>query len=427
VLESWGEAVGYLRSRSTNLKITVDQVLQAEAQTTIALAQYLPSLGGCSGGSSVYGCANGSYTHQLITNPAPVQKIAGQTVLTGNADNGRVPVRDTFGGTVNLSQDIINLQEFDQISIDRLSEKAAHQTVDDMKRTLELALATQVVTVVTAERSAELTRIGLRVALEQLALTRTKAKDGAATGLDIVRAQQNAANARATLVAGDETLRVAREALGLDLGFPEETGVVPSLHIDGFATDALQACRSVAEVDDRPDIASARTSLEVAKRSLRNVWFSYLPTVTGQASLAATSVVPAGYPNPTFSIGAVLTVPIWDGGTRWGNLKNARAAEDIALETLEGLKRAAIIQVEAAQRGIELAETSARVAREQRDLAADNDRMTQIAWAHGQGTSVDLVTASAAHRQAELALVVADFNVVKARLTATLALATCPW
>ena len=120
-------------------------------------------------------------------------------------------------------------------------------------------------------------------------------------------------------------------------------------------------------------------------------------------------------------------MPIWDGGTRFGNLKNARAAEDIALQTLEGLKRAAIIQVEQAQRGIEVAEVSARVAREQRDLAAQNDQMTQTAWMHGQGTSVDLVTASEAHRQAELALALADFNVVKARLAATLALATCPW
>src|ERR1700728_953474 len=68
LLQSWEEAVGYLRGRSTNLRISVDQVIQAEAQTQIALAQYLPTLGGCSGGSSVYGCANGTYTHQLITN-----------------------------------------------------------------------------------------------------------------------------------------------------------------------------------------------------------------------------------------------------------------------------------------------------------------------------------------------------------------------
>jgi outer membrane protein TolC len=338
-----------------------------------------------------------------------------------------VPVPNVLNASVSLSQDIVNASEYDQIWINKLSERAAGQTVEDTKRTLELSLATQIVSVVTAERSAELNRVGLRVALEQSELTRRKAADGAATELDVVRARQNAANARAALVAGDEVLRQAREALGLILGFPEETGVAPELRIDGFAEDALASCRTVETVDQRPDIAAARTTLEVAKRNLRNVWYTFLPTLTGQASLGGTSVPPEGYPNPTFSVTAVLSVPLWDGGTRMGSLKSARALEDVALQNLDAAKRAAIIQVEQAQRGIEVAEVSARVAREQRDLAARNDTMTQTAWMHGQGTSVDLVTASEAHRQAELSLVLADFNAVKARLAATLALATCPW
>jgi outer membrane protein TolC len=53
--------------------------------------------------------------------------------------------------------------------------------------------------------------------------------------------------------------------------------------------------------------------------------------------------------------------------------------------------------------------------------------MTQTAYASGQGTSLELVTASEAHRQAEINLALADFNVVKARILALLALATCPW
>ena len=423
-VQSWDEAMDILRRRSTNLKLALDAVLQAEAQTTIALAQYLPSLGGCSGGSSVYGCANGSYTHQLITHT--VSNQGGPTtnqLLPSNV----LPVPNTFSGGMTLSQDIINLQEFDQIGINRVAEVATRQTVDDTKRTLELALATQVVAVVTAERMAEINRVGLKVALEQLMITRRKEALESATGLDIVRAQQNAANARATLVTGDETLREAREALGLALGIAEEIGVSPTVRVDGFAADALRACRPVPNVDERPDIQSARTSLDVAKRNLRNVWFSFLPTLTGQASLSATSIPAAGFPNPTLSIQAVLTVPIWDGGTRMGNVKSARAAEDIAAQTLEGLRRAAIIQVQQAQRGIEVAQTSLRVAQEQRDLAAKNDDMTLKAWERGQGTSVDLVTASEAHRQAELSLAAAELAIVKARLTADLALATCPW
>jgi outer membrane protein TolC len=428
-MQSWNEAVAYLRARSTNLKIAVDQVLVAEAQTTIALAQYLPSLGGCSGSQGlIYGCTNPTFTHQLITQPIPPSVLKStQNVNTENPNTSVLPPPNVLNASVGLSQDIINFSEWDQIWINKLSERAAGQTVEDTKRTLELSLATQVVSVVTAERTAEINRTGLRVALEQFELTRRKAVDGAATQLDVVRAKQNAANARAALVAGDEVLRQAREALGLVLGFPEETGVAPELRIDGFASDALGSCRAIDTVDERPDILAARTNLEIAKRNLRNVWFTFLPTLTGQASLGGTSVPSQGYPNPTFSITAILSVPLWDGGTRMGSLKNARANEDIALQNLDGAKRAAIIGVEQAQRGIEVAEISARVAREQRDLAAQNDTMTQIAWMHGQGTSVDLVTASEAHRQAELSLALADFNVVKARLAATLALATCPW
>jgi outer membrane protein TolC len=278
---------------------------------------------------------------------------------------------------------------------------------------------------VTAEREAEINRVGLRVALEQAEITVRKRALGAANGLDVVRAQQNAANARATLVTGDETLREARESLGLALGVPEEMGVAPDVNADGLARSAMESCRAVSDVDDRADIASARVKLDVAKRNLRNVWFTFLPTVTAQSTLAGTSVTTII--NPTWNITATLQVPIWDGGTRYGNLRNARAAEDMAVQQLESLRRQAIIQVEQAQRQLAVSQDSDKVAREQRDLAAQNDQMTQLAYGAGQGTSLELVTASEAHRQAEINLALADFNVVKARILALLALATCPW
>jgi outer membrane protein TolC len=413
MLGSWEEAVTYLRARSTDLRIAFDQVLQAEAQTRIALAQYLPTITG-----------SGIYTHQLITNTV---SSGFATAGGGLTTSSTVPLPNTLAGQVQIQQDVINVQEFDQISINELGEDAARLSVDDKKRTLALSLANQIVAVVTAERSAELNRVGLRVALEQLEITRRKQSLGAANGLDVVRADQNAANARATLVTGDETLREAREALGLALGVPEETGVAANVNVNGLAEGALASCHTVRSVDDRPDVAAARENLEVAKRNLRNVWFTFLPTVTAQSQLQLTNPAATNYPNPTWNIQGILSIPIWDGGTRYGNLRNARAAEDIAAQNLEALRRQAIIQVQQAQRQLSVAEVSDKVALEQRDLAAKNDTMTQQGYMVGQGTSLELVTASEAHRQAELNLALADFTVVKARLLAALALATCPW
>jgi outer membrane protein TolC len=195
----------------------------------------------------------------------------------------------------------------------------------------------------------------------------------------------------------------------------------------GLTQSAIGSCKVVTNVDERADIAAARTKLTVAKRNLQNVWLSFLPTVSAQSTVSAASPVPSTYPNPTWNVQGLLSIPIWDGGVRYANLRSARAAEDIAAQQLEALRRQAIIQVEQAQRQLDVAQLADKVATEQRDLAAQNDVMTQTAYMAGQGTSLELVTASEAHRQAELNLALADFNVVKARILAVLALATCPW
>jgi outer membrane protein, multidrug efflux system len=417
VLSSWAEGVSYLRARSTDLKIALAEVLQAESVTRIALAQYLPWINANNAGGA-------TYTHQIITHA--VANGIGLSA-SGIVTTTRVPIPNSYGGSLVLQQAVVNLPEFDQISIDELSEDAARLSVDAEKRTLVLSLANQIVAVVTAEREAEINRVGLRVALEQLEITTRKQSLGAANGLDVVRARQNAANARATLVTGDESLREAREMLGLALGIPEETGVAPNINVGALAANAMESCHVVADLDQRPDIAQAEVQLEVAKRNLRNVWYTFLPSLSVSSTLSGTSPVSAGFPNPLWNVQGNLEVPIWDGGTRYGNLRNARAAQDIAAQQLEALRRQAIIQVEQAQRQLLVAEASDRVASEQRDLAQQNDTMTQTAYASGQGTSLELVTASEAHRQAEINLALQDFNVVKARILALLALATCPW
>jgi outer membrane protein, multidrug efflux system len=413
VLGSWREAVALLRSRSLTLRIAFAQALQAEATTRTAIAAYLPTI-----------TANGRYNHEFIRRELPEGAIV---VVAGDvATVARVaPLANTFAGNVQLQQAILDVQAADQISIDELGEDASRLSVDDQKRTLVLSIANQIATVVTAERTAEIHREGLRVALEQFEITGRQRALGAGTAIDLVRAEENAANARAALVAGDEVLRVAREALGLALGVPEETGVAPDLNVDGLAEEAMTSCRAVGTVDERPDVAVAQKELEVAKRNLRNVWYGYLPTVTALTSANATSNVPAGYPNPTWSATGLLTIPIWDGGARYGTLRNARAAADIAAQELEVVRQQSLIQVEQATRELTVAAEADKVARLQRDLAAKNEQLNETAYKAGEATSLELVTASEAHRTAEIELALKDFGVIKAKLLADLALATC--
>ncbi len=412
MISTWEEALGYVRSRSTDLRIAYAEVARAEAQTRSALALYLPQLNGTATG-----------THQLITNVNPNASLTAQL---GGSD--RTPVPNTLTGNLTLVQPIVNIANWDQRHIAKMNEDSLRLSVDDVKRNLALSLANALVGVVTAERVAELNRVGFRQSLERLELTTRKKALGAATGLDVVRAQQDVETARGNLVTGDESLRQSREALGLALGFPEQVGVAKDVNIDGLERSAMRICQVADSVDTRPDVAAARKKLDIAKRNIDNVYYQFAPTLNAQSTVSATTAnVGLAAPNTTWNIVAVLSVPFWDGGARYGALRQARALSYEAEQNLESLRRTAIVQIEQARRGVEVAEASRKVAADARALAAETDRLTQVAYREGQGTSLELVIAAASLRQAEITLALREFDVVKARVLAVLALATCPW
>jgi multidrug efflux system outer membrane protein len=323
----------------------------------------------------------------------------------------------------------LNVQDVHAIGTARVSIEAQKLSTDDLRRTLTLATANAIVAVVAAEQVAEVNRVGLRNALEQLALAQTKMKDGAATALDVERTQANVDSARATLVTGDESLRQAREALGLTLGFPEQIGVSSGLSLDRLVTGALGSCQTQEDLHQRRDYQALLKQQEVARRNIDDVRDQYLPTINLNSNVSTLDNPLGSYPTTTWNISGVLTIPIWDGGTRTGNLRNNEALLDEAQNAVVALERTATIQVVQAKRSVEVAATSEQVAERARTTASNIDRMTQLVYrAGGVGiTSLDLVIASEALRTAEINLTMRQASLVQAKIGAALTLSTCHW
>jgi outer membrane protein TolC len=408
-ISSWPEALALVRARSTDLQTAYDEVVRAEANSRTALAGTLPSLNG-----------SAAYTHQLLTTTA--------YTLTPNGDLVPIttPLPNTLTAGLSLSQPLFAPRVWHQMKTSSIAETGAKLSLEDEKRTIALGVANAVIGVVTAERIADLNRSGFRAALERLDLTKRKQQLGAATGLDTVRAQQDVETARATLVTGDESLRQAREALGLALGIPGAVGVNPTISLDALVDNAMGSCKQTTSLEQRADIAAQRVKVDLANREIGDVQTQFLPTLNASSSLSETSVA-AAVPNPTWNIQAVLSWNIWDGGLRYGSLRSARVDVDEADQALTALRRNAQIQLVQAQRGVPVAEASRKVAADARALAAEVDRLTQVGYMSGQGTSLELVTAASALRDAEINLALQDFSVVKARVLALLQLANCPW
>lgn len=409
----WREAMQTIRTRSTDLTISLADVTRAEAQTRVALASALPTLGGSAQASDVL--------MRTVTQP-----LTGQTSTSFLPENSL-----TYGGSLNLSVPIFAPRAWYAIGTADRNLDAARLTALDQRRVLAANAASALVSVVTAERIADLNRVGLRAALERLVLTRRRVELGAANGLDAIRIEQDAASARATIVTGDETLRQARENLGLALGYAEQIGIPPSLDLATLVRDAESACPKQERLEQRPDIVALTQRADISRRGIRDVELAFLPTASIDSGLGVTAtpfvnqVVDRTITQYNWSVSATLRWNIFDGGIRYGNLRDARAQVLQADARLEAAKRNATVDVARATRGVAVADDNRKVSESARDLAKETDRLARLSFELGKGTSLDLVDAARALRAAEIQLALKDFDVVQAKIRAQLVTSTC--
>lgn len=409
----WREAMETIRTRSTDLAISLADVTRAEAQTRVALAAALPTLGAQASASDV--------VMRTVTQP-----------LSGDAKTTFLPENSlTYGGSLNLSVPIFAPRAWYAMGTADRNLEAARLSALDQRRILAANVASALVSVVTAERIADLNRVGLRAALERLVLTRRRVELGAANGLDAIRIEQDAASARATIVTGDETLRQARENLGLALGFAEQVGIPPSLDLATLVRDAETACPRRERLEERPDIVALTRRADVSRRGIRDVELAFLPTASLDSGFSVfaqpfvNQVVDRTITSYNWSVSATLRWNIFDGGIRYGNLRDARAQVLQADARLEAAKRAATVDIARANRGVAVADDNRKVSESARDLAKETDRLARLSFELGKGTSLDLVDAARALRAAEIQLALKDFDVVQAKIRAQLVSSTC--
>lgn len=398
VVSNWQQALELVRSRSTSVASAQARVAQAQAQSRQALASVLPNL-----------TADASVTRNL---------------LFGTNELGiRGPEGTVWGAGVTLRQSLINLRAWHDIGTSRLQAQAEAVSAEDAERLALGALADTLVSVITAERVAEVNRVSLRSNLSTLDLTKKRTLLGAASAVDVLRAEQEVASSRAQLVTGDEALRRAREALGLALGFPEAWGVTPDLKVDQLGADARSVCKAIQGPEERSDVRSARMNLEVNERSVSSPSYGRAPSLDLLSNLSYSS--PSAFRPVTWTIGAVLSVPIYDGGDLGAQRASNEATAEIARQNLTQVERQARLEATQAQRSVQVAQATFEVSRQARDIAAESARLSRIAFVHGTGTSFDLVESARRQREAEIDVTIKEFDIVRAQITALLALSNC--
>lgn len=413
-VKTWDDALTRVRQRSTDLRNAEAGVSRAQGRWRQSLGLLLPNARATAG------------VGVDVLHP-DVPSAAGGGAVGGTSASGKVPSAPLGTLSASLTQSIIDVGAWRGLSSAKASESSAVASLQDVQRRLTQGLAQVLVATVAAERAAEINRVGLRQALERQALTQRSFELGAGTQLDVVRVSQDVAVARQALVAGDEQLRRTRESLGLSLGEDHGVGVNPDFNLAGLVEQTRQQCAPLQDLANRPDLVAQRANVDAARESRRQASAGYLPTLGLSSTLLGFTTDPGFGRFATWNVSAVLSVPLWEGGQRGGLVREREGLEAQAAQAAEATRRNVGVEVSRARRGVEVAEALLKTAAESLELADRTDRLTRRAFEVGRGSSLELVQSGAALRQAQLALVLREFELVQARLDAFLTEARCDW
>ncbi|RKG69395.1 TolC family protein [Corallococcus exercitus] len=416
-VKTWDEALTRVRQRSTDLRSAEAGVTRAQGRWRQSLGLLLPNARATAG------------LGVDVLHPDVPSAAGGGVVGGGTSAPPGVKVPSAPLGTLSasLTQSIIDISAWRGLSSAKATEAASVANLQDVQRRLTQGLAQVLVATVAAERAAEINRVGLRQALERQALTQRSFELGAGTQLDVVRVSQDVAVARQSLVAGDEQLRRTRESLGLSLGEDHGVGVTPDFNLAGLVEQTRQECAPLQDLSARSDLVAQRANVDAARESRRQASAGYLPTLGLSTTLLGFTTDPGFGRFATWNVSAVLSVPLWEGGQRGGLVREREGIEQQAAQTLEANRRNVSVEVSRARRGVEVAEALLKTAAESLELADRTDRLTRRAFEVGRGSSLELVQSGSALRQAQLALILREFELVQARLDAFLTEARCDW
>ncbi len=383
---------------SFDLRVAVDEIERAEAATRVAWAGVLPT-------------AAGNVTLGYAT--------------TSNTLFAVLPTGTSLSAELVIAAPLVNLRNAHAIGTAHVSEDMARLSLDELRRRFALNLARSLLSIAAARRLSEVDRVGLEAALERLALTKARVGIGVGDARDLMRAQQDVASARAVIPGADEALRKAREGMSILLGQRGELGV-------GGETVAIEAelagfCAGGAVDAERADVRVAKRQVVVAERNVDDVLLLFAPTLTAQVNVGTLGAPLGGPYENGWSLSAVLTVPIYDGGARYGEKRDRVALVDEARVRRAQVEVEVATEVAQARREIDVARAAERSARESRDLAAKIDEAQRAAYSIGASgtTNFDLIEAGRILRQAEGLLVLRELDLARARASLPFIAGSC--
>jgi outer membrane protein TolC len=280
----------------------------------------------------------------------------------------------------------------------------------DVRRQVLVATARAYLAVLAQKRVVEVSKTSRDIAKARFDFARARRVGGIGNAVDEARAEQQLALSEVQLVAGEVGVVRAQEALGVLTASP---GPLDASHDPDFRPDTSQVSEAEAR---RLDVKAAESRRGAAEHVRRDSWLDWLPTLVATAQPFYNDPASVTSPRTGWQVQFLLSLPLFEGGFRVGQLRERQALEREAQAALDGtltqvrsdvrVGLAEVVREEAALR-------SARLAAERARLVL---QLTTEAYRAGATNDLDVTTAQQQSRDADLQAVIAEDAVRQARL-----------
>jgi outer membrane protein TolC len=380
------EAVARALERNPTFAIARAETTRSEAVVREVEASWLPTLSG-----------NGAYTH------LDSARTVGSVVdLPANALNANLL----------LTVPLVMPRQWANYAEAGDNLKAQQAGTADIRRQVAVATGRAYLAVYAQKLVVEVDERARDTAKKHHEYAQQRYSGGVGTSLDEVRAAQEVATDEALVHQAYSTLATAEEALGVLVGAdgPLDAAEDPEL----TAPPTLAA--GLADAEHRTDVLAANFKRKAAERVTRHDYTDYLPFLIGTAEpFYQTPALPT-VPQTGYQMALVLTLPIFDGGLRYGQARERDALATEARVNLDGQLRQARSDVRAAFEALRRSDQALEASRRGAELANRALSLANLAYTAGATSDIEVIDAERAARDADTLAEIAADTARQARL-----------
>lgn len=338
--------------------------------------------------------ARGSFGPKLSTNyqylrygHASTATIGGQTIQFTPLDS------NTWSNVLTMPIDVVGVWK-SNLKAASAGVEASRNTKTASENDLKQSVRKAYLAVLRAKGLVDVSRQAVVNIVARVDQAQKQFDAGSIAKVDLTRLQAQKASADADLIAAQNSLQIAKQALNLILARPIETNFDVAELSETPTIQSKQEKLIELGQDIRPEALSFKNTIVALDAAKKYAGQGMAPslnlTVQNQQVLDPVGLNPQRETNTTM---LMLSVPIYDSGVARAKMKQTDATINQTKNNLDALKLSISQEVRTALTNMTNAQARQKAAIEQNDLAKEVVRIARIRRDAGEGTVLEIIDA----------------------------------